>query len=221
MIRFTFGNRPDLQSRSRDRIEGRLAGGITSFMEMPNTKPPTSNAAALEEKYGLAKDRAWANYAFYLGATNDNLDDIKALDPATACAIKVFMGASTGNMLVDDPDTLDAIFREAPIVVCTHCEDTPMILEKEREFAERYGDDIPAHCHADIRSREACLKSSTFAVELAKRHGTRLHVLHLTTAEELALFESGPVDEKQITVEACVHHLYFAAEDYAGERPSD
>ncbi|OHV11924.1 dihydroorotase [Kushneria phosphatilytica] len=191
-----------------------VAGGITSFMEMPNVRPPTLDAATLEAKYELARERAWANYAFYHGASNDNLEAIKALDPSTTCGIKIFMGASTGNMLVDAPQTLESIFANASIPVVTHCEDTPMVQAREQAYRERYGEDLPFRLHGEIRSREACLKSSGMAVDLARRHGTRLHVLHLTTAEEMALFEPGPVENKQITAEACVHHLWFSDEDY-------
>lgn len=201
----------DIATESRAAV----AGGITSFMEMPNTRPQTVTLQALEDKFALAKGRAWGNYAFYLGATNDNIDEIRALGPAQTCGIKVFMGASTGNMLVDDPVTLERIFSDAPTLVATHCEDTPMIKANEAAYRERYGDAIPIEFHPKIRSEEACWKSSSFAVDLARRHGTRLHVLHLTTARELALFEPGPVAGKQISVEACVHHLYFSEADYA------
>ncbi len=197
-----------------------VAGGITSFMDMPNTNPPTLDSAALEAKYALAAGRAWGNFGFYHGASNDNLDAIRALDPKAAPGIKVFMGASTGNMLVDDPDTLDAIFRETPVPIITHCEDTPMIDAAFAAFQAEYGDALSAAQHPDIRSREACLKSSTLAVELARRHDTRLHVLHISTADELALFERGPMiradgSRKRITAETCVHFLQFARQDYA------
>jgi dihydroorotase len=197
-----------------------VAGGLTSFMDMPNTSPPTLDAAALQNKYGRAAGRAWANYGFYLGASNDNLEAIRTLDPLTAPGIKVFMGASTGNMLVDDPDTLDAIFREAPTPIITHCEDTPTIDANLAIFKAKYGEDIPVECQPDIRSREACLKSSELAISLAKRHGTRLHVLHISTADELALFEQGPLiradgSRKRITAETCVHFLRFDRSDYA------
>ena len=206
----------DLASESAAAV----AGGLTSFMDMPNTKPPTLDAAALEDKYRRAAGRARANYAFYMGTSNDNLDAIRALDPKAAPGIKVFMGASTGNMLVDDPDTLDAIFRETPVPIITHCEDTPMIDAKFAEFQAKYGDALSAEHHPDIRSREACLKSSTLATELARRHDTRLHVLHISTADELALFERGPMiradgSRKRITAETCVHFLHFARADYA------
>ena len=197
-----------------------VAGGITSFMDMPNTNPPTLDSAALEAKYALAAGRAWGNFGFYHGASNDNLDAIRALDPKAAPGIKVFMGASTGNMLVDDPEILDAIFRDTPVPIITHCEDTPMIDAAFAAFQAEYGDALSAAQHPDIRSREACLKSSTLAVELARRHDTRLHVLHISTADELALFERGPMiradgSRKRITAETCVHFLQFARQDYA------
>lgn len=197
-----------------------VAGGLTTFMDMPNTSPPTLNAQALEDKYQRAAGRARGNFGFYLGASNDNLDDVRALDPRTAPGIKVFMGASTGNMLVDDPHILDGIFREAPTPIITHCEDTPTIDALLAKYRAEYGDDIPAAAHPDIRSREACIKSTRLALELAQRHGTRLHVLHISTADELALFEAGPLirrdgSRKQITAETCVHFLHFAREDYA------
>ncbi|WP_386065234.1 dihydroorotase [Tahibacter sp. UC22_41] len=207
---------PGLEHKADFATESRaaVAGGITSYMEMPNSKPTTTTLDALEDKYVRAAAKSVANHAFYLGATNDNLEVIRALDPRAACGIKIFMGASTGNMLVDDPAILDAIFRDAPTIVVTHCEDTPTIeanLAKERE---RYGDAIPVERHPYIRSREACLKSSTLAIELARRHGTRLHILHVTTAEELALFTPGPLRGKRITAETCVHFLQFSERDY-------
>ncbi|MDJ0722693.1 MAG: dihydroorotase [Desulfobacterales bacterium] len=191
-----------------------VAGGITSFMEMPNTRPTTTDAAALEDKLARAARTACANYAFYFGATNTNLEAVKAVNPQHTCGVKVFMGASTGNMLVDDPAVLEGIFAHAPVMVATHCEDTPTILRNEGLFRERFGEDVPFRHHPEIRSREACFKSSSLAVELARRLGTRLHVLHLTTADELALFDVGPADAKQVTAEVCVHHLHFARPDY-------
>lgn len=191
-----------------------VAGGITSYMEMPNVNPLTINRAALEDKYQRAAEKSLANFAFYLGASNDNLDDIKAIDPAAACGIKVFMGASTGNMLVDDPQTLEGIFANSPILVVTHCEDSPLIKANEDQYRAQYGEDVPMACHPLIRSEEACWKSSSLAVELAKKHGTQLHVLHITTARELAHFQPGEIAGKQITAEACVHHLYFNEADY-------
>ncbi|MCE5234033.1 MAG: dihydroorotase [Mizugakiibacter sp.] len=192
-----------------------VAGGITSYMEMPNTRPPATNREALEAKYARAAEVSVANYGFYLGATNDNLDDIRTLDPKAAPGIKVFMGSSTGNMLVDNPQTLDGIFREAPTPIITHCEDTPMIDANLARTRERFGDAIPVEQHPLIRSREACIKSTRLAIELARRHGTRLHVLHISTADELALFEPGPVAGKRITAETCVHFLHFCDADYA------
>ena len=192
-----------------------VAGGLTTFMDMPNTSPPTLDATALEDKYRRAAGRAWGNHGFYLGASNDNLEAIRGLDPKTAPGVKVFMGASTGNMLVDNPQTLDGIFRDVPTPIITHCEDTPMIDAKLAEYRARYGDDIPAECHPDIRSREACLKSTELAISLARRHGTRLHVLHVSTADELALFTPGPIQGKRITAETCIHYLRFDRADYA------
>ena len=192
-----------------------VAGGITSFMEMPNTDPRTVTLEALEEKHAMAAGRSAANYSFYLGATNTNLEQVQRLDPNTAAGIKIFMGASTGNMLVDNAATLDAIFRDAPTIVTTHCEDTPTIVAETARAHERFGKDIPPGEHPVIRSEEACYRSSSMAVELAKRHGTRLHVLHLTTEKELELFAAGPIESKTITVEVCAHHLYFSAKDYA------
>src|SRR5688500_1481893 len=197
-----------------------VAGGLTSFMDMPNTSPPTLDRDALEDKYRRATGRAWGNFGFYMGASNDNLDAIRALDPKAAPGIKVFMGASTGNMLVDDPDTLNGIFREAPTPIITHCEDTPTIDAMLAKYRGEYGDDIPVGAHPDIRSREACIKSTRLALELARRHDSRLHVLHISTADELALFEQGPLiredgSRKRITAETCVHFLHFAREDYA------
>ncbi|MBD7955363.1 dihydroorotase [Stenotrophomonas sp. Sa5BUN4] len=197
-----------------------VAGGLTTFMDMPNTNPPTLNADALQAKYDAAAGRARANYGFYMGASNDNLEHIQRLDPKTAPGIKVFMGASTGNMLVDNPETLDAIFRDAPTPIITHCEDTPMIDALMKQYQAQYGDTLSAEQHPDIRSRQACLKSSELAVSLARRHGTRLHVLHISTADELALFERGPLiradgSRKQITAETCIHFLRFDRTDYA------
>ena len=192
-----------------------IVGGITSFMEMPNTNPPTVTIEALQEKYARASGRAYANYAFYLGATNDNLDQLSRLKPNDACAIKIFMGASTGNMLVDNPATLAGFFERSPILIATHCEDTPMILHQEAQFKKRYAQAVSADKHPQIRSEQACYRSSSMAVSLAKDKGTRLHVLHLTTAKEMALFACGAVCDKLITAEACVHHLWFDDSDYA------
>ncbi|MBK6728974.1 MAG: dihydroorotase [Xanthomonadales bacterium] len=200
----------DIASESRAAV----AGGITSYLEMPNTKPPAVDIETLEAKYARAAEVSAANYGFYLGATNDNLDQIRRIDAKRVPGLKIFMGASTGNMLVDNPDTLDAIFREAPCTIITHCEDTPMIDANVAAAKARFGDDIPVELHPELRSREACLKSTTLALALARRHGTRLHVLHLSTAEEVALFEPGPIESKRITAETCVHYLHFDSRDY-------
>ncbi|MBV1904774.1 MAG: dihydroorotase [Pseudomonadales bacterium] len=207
---------PGMEHKGSIATESRaaVAGGITSYMEMPNCNPLTINAETLANKHQRAAQSSMANYAFYLGATNNNLEDIKRIDPAMTCGIKVFMGASTGDMLVDNRDTLEAIFSSTPLLVATHCEDTPTILNNERLFIQRFGEQIPFREHPNIRSEEACYLSSSLAVELAKKHATRLHVLHLTTAKELALFSSGDTNKKRITAEACVHHLFFNDSDY-------
>ena len=197
-----------------------VAGGLTSFMDMPNTSPPTLNADALEDKYRRATGRARANFGFYMGASNDNLADVRLIDPKATPGVKVFMGASTGNMLVDNPETLDGIFRETPVPIITHCEDTPTIDALLAQYHEKYGDDIPSECHPDIRSREACIKSTRLALSLAKKHDTRLHVLHISTADELTLFTPGPLVgangiRKRITAETCIHFLRFDRADYA------
>jgi dihydroorotase len=192
-----------------------LAGGVTSFMEMPNTKPTTTNAEQLDWKRAMAAKTSWVNYAFFFGATNENLEDVLRVDPAKTCGIKIFMGSSTGNMLVDHPKVLESIFASTPLVIATHCEDEATIRGNTEEAVKHWGKDIPFSEHPRIRSREACLLSSSLAVDLAKKHGTRLHVLHISTAEELALFEPGPMDGKLITAEACVHHLWFSDADYS------
>lgn len=205
-----FTYKGDIASESRAAV----AGGITSYMDMPNTRPPTTTLDALEEKCQIAAQRSLANYSFYLGATNDNIDAIRRLDPRRACGIKVFMGASTGNMLVDRRETLQAIFAQAPVLIATHCEDTSTIIEHEHEYRRRYGEDVPIACHPLIRSEHACFKSSSLAVDLARKFGARLHVLHLSTARELQLLSDSRLDEKRITAEACVHHLFFDSSDY-------
>ena len=197
-----------------------FAGGQPNRMDMPNTRPPTLDAAALQDKYDRAAGRAWGNYGFYMGASNDNIAAIRAIDPLATPGVKVFMGASTGNMLVDNPETLDAIFRDTPVPIITHCEDTPTINANLAIYQAKYGEDIPVECHPEIRSREACIKSTRLALELARRHDTRLHVLHISTADELALFEQGPLiradgSRKRITAETCVHFLRFDSGDYA------
>ncbi|MDE0658125.1 MAG: dihydroorotase [Gammaproteobacteria bacterium] len=206
-----FEHKANIATESRAAV----AGGTTSYMEMPNCVPQTVTPEALLDKHIRAAGRSLANFGFYFGATNDNLDAIKAVDVTKACGVKVFMGASTGNMLVDDPDTLEGIFASCPLLIATHCEDTPTILANDAAARTEFGDAVPIEKHPEIRSEEACYKSSSFAVGLAKRHGSRLHVLHLTTAREMDLFEPGPISEKRITAEACVHHLFFNDSWYA------
>jgi dihydroorotase len=191
-----------------------VAGGITSFMDMPNVNPQTTTREALAEKYKLAERRCSANYAFYLGATNRNIEEIRALRVNEACGIKAFMGASTGDMLVDNPETLEDLFEHAPILVVTHCEHSPTIWDNEAHAKARYGEQVPMSEHPNIRSANACLVSSSLAVDLARRHDTRLHILHLTTAIEMGLFSKLPRREKKITAEVCVHHLWFDASRY-------
>lgn len=206
-----FEHKGDIATESRAAV----AGGITSYLEMPNCIPQTVTPEALVDKHARAATRSLANYGFYFGATNDNLEAIKRVDVAKACGVKVFMGASTGNMLVDDPETLEGIFASCPLVIATHCEDTPTILANEAKARAEFGAAVPVAKHPEIRSTEACYKSSSLAVALAKRHGSRLHVLHLTTAREMDLFEPGPISGKRITAEACVHHLFFNDSGYA------
>ncbi|MGB5247869.1 MAG: dihydroorotase [Woeseia sp.] len=190
------------------------AGGITSFMDMPNVNPQTTTREALAAKYELAAGRCTANYGFYLGATNRNIEEIKALQVNEGCGIKAFMGASTGDMLVDDPAALDLLFKHAPVIVLTHCEHSPTIWENEALAKTKYGDDVPMSEHPLIRSAAACLQSSTLATTLASRHDALLHVLHLTTGIEMALFTPGHRSQKRITAEVCVHHLWFDESRY-------
>lgn len=191
-----------------------VAGGVTSYMEMPNTNPQTTSMAALEEKYRTASEKSMANYSFYMGATNDNLSELLKVDPKTVCGVKVFMGSSTGNMLVDNSDTLSRIFAEVPMLIATHCEDEATILRNLEQYKAQYGDDVPFNVHHLIRSEEACYLSSAKAVELAVKYNTKLHILHLSTAKELSLLENKPLAEKRITGEVCVHHLWFDNHDY-------
>jgi dihydroorotase len=200
----------DFHSESRAAI----AGGVTSYMEMPNSKPPTTNVEQLQWKYARAAQTSAANYGFYFGATNDNIEDIRALDPSLACGIKVFMGASTGNMLVDNESTLAAIFRDSPLLIATHCESTPMIMANIKLATKKYGKNIPVSEHANIRSSDACYASSELAVALANKYQAQLHILHISTARELDLFEPGPIAGKHITAEACVHFLHFDDTQY-------
>lgn len=185
------------------------AGGVTSFMDMPNVKPATTTIELLKEKQQIAAKDSIINYSFYLGATNDNIQEIKKIDPKTVCGLKLFMGSSTGNMLVDNPETLKEIFKSSPVLIAAHCEDTPIIESNIAKYKEIYGEDIPIKLHPLIRSREACFKSSSLAAQLAKEHGARLHILHLSTAEEVALLDTCELEKKRITGEVCVHHLFF------------
>lgn len=192
-----------------------VAGGVTSFMEMPNTKPTATTQELLEQKYQTAAVKSLANYSFFMGATNDNIEEVLKTDPKKVCGVKIFMGSSTGNMLVDNATTLEGIFSRCPMLIATHCEDEATIRHNEQVFKEKYGEDIPIELHPEIRSVEGCLKSSSMAVELAKKHGTRLHILHISTKDELALFQNDlPLSQKRITAEVCVHHLYFNSNDY-------
>jgi dihydroorotase len=203
-------NKGNLASESAAAV----AGGITSFMDMPNVNPQTTTLAALADKYKLAERRCCGNYAFYLGATNRNIDEIKALQLNDACGIKAFMGASTGDMLIDDGEALERLFEHAPVLLVTHCEHSPTIWDNEAHAKARYGDRVPISEHPNIRSANACLVSSSLAVELARRHDTRLHVLHLTTAIEMSLFSKADRSDKRITAEVCVHHLWFDESRY-------
>jgi dihydroorotase len=200
----------NLTSESRAAV----AGGITTYMEMPNTNPQAVTQSELQKKYDRAAEVSAANYSFYMGATNDNLDEVLKTDPSKVCGIKVFMGSSTGNMLVDDEKTLSEIFKHAPTLVATHCEDEKTILKNIEIAKGRYGENVPMSRHAHIRSDEACYLSSSKAVELASKFNTRLHVLHLTSAKEMGLFNAGKVSDKKITAEVCVHHLWFDERDY-------
>ncbi|MBD0257651.1 MAG: dihydroorotase [Cytophagales bacterium] len=201
----------DLHSESRAAV----AGGVTSFMEMPNTVPNTLTQALLADKYALAARKALANYSFFMGASNDNLAEIVKTNPRDVCGIKVFMGSSTGNMLVDNEQTLRALFRESPMLIATHCEDEATVRANAEKYRRQYGEEAPAAIHPLVRNEAACLRSSSFAVALAKEYNTRLHILHISTADELSLFTNAvPLAEKRITAEVCVHHLWFDAGDY-------
>lgn len=210
---------PGMEHKATIATESRaaLAGGITSYMEMPNCIPQTTTHENLLAKHERAKRNSVANFGFYFGATNDNLEEIKRVDSQRACGVKVFMGASTGNMLVDNPESLENIFASCPLVIATHCEDTPTIQRNDAEARRQYGGDPPPELHAEIRSAEACYLSSSLAVGLAKKHDSRLHVLHLTTAREMELFEKGPMEHKKITAEVCIHHLFFDESHYASK----
>jgi dihydroorotase len=208
---------PGLTERGSIKTESlsAIAGGTTSFMDMPNVIPPTLDLGLWRDKISIAEQTASANFSFYMGTSNSNIDEIKAIDPKEVCGIKIFMGSSTGNLHVDSDDALNDLFKESPVIITTHCEDDPIIKAKEQEFLAKYGEKIPVEMHAEIRSREACLKSSKKAIGLAEKHNTNLHILHLTTKEEIELFSNKPLSEKTITAEVCIPHLYFSKEDYA------
>lgn len=208
---------PGLTHKATIKTESRaaVAGGTTTWMEMPNTKPSALTQRLLQDKYDIAAAVSPANYSFYMGASNDNREEALRTDPQTVCGLKIFMGSSTGNMLVDDEKTLDFLFADCPLLIATHCEDEATIRANAAAAREKYGEDIPVTEHPNIRSAEGCLKSSTLAIELAKRHNSRLHILHISTAEETEIFRNDiPLAEKRITAEVCVHHLTFNAQDY-------
>ena len=205
-------HKADIYSESKAAI----AGGVTSYMEMPNTSPPTTSKSLLAEKINIARQSSLANYSFYLGATNDNLKELLEADPLKICGIKIFMGSSTGNMLVDNDAVLRSIFSKINIPIAVHCEDESVIKANTLAHKRKYGENIPVMMHPAIRSEEACYLSSSYAVELAREFGTRLHVLHISTARELELFDSvTPAEKKKITSEVCIHHLWFDQSDYA------
>jgi dihydroorotase len=192
-----------------------VAGGITSFMEMPNTVPNALTVDLLEDKYNIAETNSLANYSFYMGASNDNLDEVLKTNFKKVCGVKVFMGSSTGNMLVDNEKTLEGIFKDTPALIATHCEDEQTIRENTKLFKEKYGNDVAFSMHPLIRNVEACYKSSSKAVELATKHNSRLHILHISTAKEISLFRNDiPLSKKRITAEACIHHMWFTDQFY-------
>jgi dihydroorotase len=208
---------PGLTHKANIHSESRaaVAGGITSFMEMPNTVPNTLTQELLEQKYEIARQNSLANYSFFMGASNDNIDEVLKTDINNVCGIKVFMGSSTGNMLVDNPKTLENIFSQSPMLVATHCEDEATIQSNLNHYKQLLGDNITIRLHPKIRSAEACYLSSSMAVELAKKYNTRLHILHISTERETHLFTNNiPLKDKRITAEACIHHLWFTDKDY-------
>lgn len=204
----------DLFTESRAAV----AGGITSFMEMPNTVPQATTQQLLAEKYARAAAVSAANYSFFMGTTNNNLEEVLATDPGSVCGVKIFMGSSTGDMLVDSPSVLESVFARSPMLIATHCEDEATIRRNSEAAKMKFGEAVPMEQHPVIRDAEACWLSSSFATSLAKKHGTRLHVLHISTAKELELFDNSlPLEQKRITAEACIHHLWFSDTDYASK----
>jgi dihydroorotase len=208
---------PGLTHKATIETESRaaIAGGITSFIEMPNTNPQATTIEKLEDKFEIAANTSSANYSFMFGGTNDNLDEILKVDPLKVAGLKLFLGSSTGNMLVDNPEVLEKIFKSTDLLISVHCEDEDTIKQNTARYLERYGEDIPIKCHPEIRSAEACYISSSKAIALAKKTGARLHVFHLSTAKETRLFSNKkPLKDKKITAEVCIHHLWFSDEDY-------
>ncbi len=208
---------PGLTHKACIQTEARaaVAGGTTSFMEMPNTVPNTLNKRLLEDKYHIARQTSLANYSFFMGASNDNIEEVLKTDIKNVCGIKIFMGSSTGNMLVDNEKTLEHIFSKSPMLIATHCEDEATVRANTEKYVQKYGEHIPMSAHPEIRDVQACLKSSRMAMELAQKHDARLHILHISTGEETALFgNEKPLAEKRITAEVCVHHLWFDKSDY-------
>lgn len=208
---------PGLTHKATIESESRaaVAGGVTSFMEMPNTNPPTFTQELLEQKYAAASKTSLANYSFYIGASNDNFDEVMKTDLGRVCGLKIFMGSSTGDLLVDEPAVLERLFSAFPGLIATHCEDEATIRRNSERYRTEYGESAPAAIHPLIRSEEACFKSSSFAIDMARKHGTRLHILHISTGKETHLFDNHiPLDQKKITAEACIHHLWFSDADY-------
>lgn len=205
-------HKADIFSESR----AAASGGITTFMEMPNTVPNTLTQELLQEKYDIAEKNSITNYSFYMGASNDNLEEVLKTDPKTVCGVKVFMGSSTGNMLVDNKETLEQLFSKCKLLITAHCEDETTIRKNSAIYKEKYGEDVPIACHPKIRSEEACYLSSSLAIEMAKKYNTRFHLFHISTAKEIALLDDPrPLKEKRITGEACIHHMWFSDQDYA------
>ena len=207
---------PGLTHKGNIRSESIAAvvGGTTSYMDMPNVVPPTLTLDLWNKKNKIAEKSSLANYSFYMGSSNENIEEIKNIDPSLVCGVKVFMGSSTGNLLVDNQKALEDIFSFSPVLITTHCEDSPLITENENKAFKKYGEDIPVELHEEIRSREACLISTKKAIHLATQFNSKLHVLHISTKEEIQLFETGPIEDKKITSEVCIPHLLFSSSDY-------
>lgn len=204
-------HKADIHSESRAAV----AGGVTSFMDMPNTVPAVLTQEILADKFKIAKDKALANYSFYMGTSNNNLSEVIKTDPKTVCGVKVYLGTSTGNMCVDNPQAVEQLFAQCPTLLAAHCEDEHIIEENSKVFREKYGENPPPASHALIRNEECCYKSSSHAVELAHKHNTRLHIVHVSTVKETGLFENkSKLDTKKITAEVCIHHLWFSDKDY-------